>query len=1024
MHRRNNQIHFCLSLFLILAVTFSQLSIPLINVKAQENISSGDSESWIAVSDRSNGIFILHPDGSELIQIYEPDTGNNIYTPSLKWSPDGQKLAYSMFDWESRRASIWIYSLGSESPQKLIDNSQGGFDWYPDSSAIIYDKYAERETEERFAATCSTDYMTSGPYPLAGLYKIDLSTGEDLLVVPAQTRYPLFNPDFSPDGTHILFQQHEWDSNAAYYNDHPQYVTTLSQPSRFQLLPGTLDDCDWSSDSKQIACGKWDDTTYDSSPIILFDTDGNEIDTILAADQSYNFQPLWSPLKNELVFSVSEFLSYADGPCFGGSRPGGSIESEQNIHHSFSDDLQKPVGPGFVSDWSPDGNSLLIGRDIAYSAANAPNIESGIYITDVNANQSSLLLAGNLAAWQPSGNDRAELEAEILKKSELIPKLESTSYTTLYGLETIDIEAFDEEAARDLISQLESLDTVPINQASAFQRLVLQEDAIADNLNYAILLSSDLGETTADTFKLFWGLGELAAGTSGSLQSAMLNTAFRIQTAFFTQFEDPHMREAAQESFDSLLEIYEAKDTGDISNLVAELIISDLIVRDSTPRYFQRYLDPVQLEIEKGVQSVENQGGQPWDFSGIYSEAELEAQRAKSIGQIAGDTAHEIYLDVQYRSQISDLLTTISDLLVNASGRSVTWLNAWAVLSRIPAFIVEMYQDAVLSNALACVTEMSTGVGELVFQPTGEFNECPQLADIAQLPDWFDKLSWNNAQQTWVNDSTLLQETIEATSAGIAESENLGINSLVNDFNTQKNDFQSTNHLTQTILLPPGGEEIFRTTEPIELELLSLDIELLAYEIALTAVTEDPDDQAAQQAFEISSEALLSRMASIPEKFDTLSSLPGGGQSAIPVITDAPSNIRSGENLPTEITLTIANAGSADLQSARLTASMAGKELQAVDLQLLPAGSTVQQQLSFTPLKSDQQVLLITISGGGRTDTIWVPVIIMNEVEGVEDQNVSLLQRVNTRWLGTVLIGLGLIFAIAGSIGLIRLRSQ
>jgi len=1029
MQRHHNAIRFCMSFLILLVVIFTQLGIHPNNVSAQE---TGDDESWIAVSGRSNGLFILHPDGTGLLQIADADADNNTYIFNLNWSPDGQSLAYAVIDWETRRASIWVYHLGSEVPVRLIENSHGGFDWYPDGSAILYDKYAEREERVTALVTCDVDYLASGPFRFDGLFRRDLNNDQDVLVVPAHANYPLHNPEFSPDGTHVLFQQHEWDSPTAYYNDHPQYVTSIRQPGQFHPLPGTLDDCDWSNDSQKIACGKWDGACAegDSCPLVLFNPEGSEISRIPAAEPGFNFQPVWSPLNNELVFSSSEFRSFADGPCFGGSKPGGSPSSNQNDFYSFQDNEQRTLFPGSVQDWSPDGRRLLIFEDQWTEDGNSVTIENHIYITDIESKHKKFLAEGELAAWQPGLNNKSQLDELVSEKNELISQLEKSSFTTFYGQNTVEIIPFNEQSARDLIIQLESQEIVPDEQLAAFQRLVLQEEAIAHNLDDAVQLAGDLGETTADTFKIFWGLGELAAGTSGNLQSALMSASFRVQLAFMDQFDDPKLRLAAQDSFDFMMEKIAANDDVSIANLLAEILLSDLIVTDSTPRYLSRYTDPVQSEIEKGVRSAGLQGEKPWEITGTHSAAELEAQRAKSVSQIASGTAHEIYSDVQNRSQLSEIITDISDLLVNASGRSLTWLNVWAVLTRIPSILVEMYQDAVLSNALACVTYMSSGAGELIFNPTGEFEECPQLDSLAQLPeapklpDWFDRDALDETKPTWTNQSIELLAYLEENQTTLTGSDNVMSDSLVTDFETLSSNFFATNHLTQTLLFSPDDSDLSQITEPVALELLSLDIELLAYEIALAAFEEDPGDQEAQEALEFSSGALQERLISIPEKLDTLASLPGGGQSAIPVILEAPADIQMEENLPKEITVTISNFGSLDLQSARLTVSIAGEEITVVDLQSIPAGDSVQQLLSFTPPKSDRKVLEIELSGNGRTDTIWIPITTIPADELVELQSPDRSQGTLTRWPGFVFIAFGIIFVFAGSIGLFRLRSK
>lgn len=355
---------------------------------------------WIAITGWYNPLILIHPDGSRQIEVAQPAADRKTTFTNLKWSPDGKFLAFAETEMESGIATIWLFRPGDESPRKLVENSNSGFDWYPDSSAILYDRYAQQTTQSGRDFSCPSEYPATGPNRYDGLYRhaLDAESTNDERVISPTGKYPLLNPEFSPDGEHILFQQHEWDSPRAYYNAWPQYVVSLDEPNQVVKLPDTLDDCAWSQNGQTIACGAWDETCSEanSCPIVLFSTLGEETGRLPAAVRRFDQRPLWSPERDELVFNSSEYRGFADGPCGGFSRPSDSPGDSTVWLYSISTGDAKALIAGSPVAWSPGGANLLVVRD-------GPDqfYDPAIYITDWQGNEPALLAEGDQAAWQP-----------------------------------------------------------------------------------------------------------------------------------------------------------------------------------------------------------------------------------------------------------------------------------------------------------------------------------------------------------------------------------------------------------------------------------------------------------------------------------------------------------------------------------------------------------------------------------------------------------------------------------------------
>jgi hypothetical protein len=382
----------------LLVVLIGKNALASVAKNEANNQESLPSLQWIVVAGNDDSLYLIHPDGSGRRDIDLSQAGEDVYSSNIKWSPDGRYLAFTdKFD--ARVSAIWIYRLADGSFQQLVTDSNGGYDWYPDSRAILFDKYAERGVDPESRFGCEGDYLDSGPNAYDGLYRYDLETGDETLVISPPEKYPLFSPRFSSDGRQVLFFQHEWDSTTS-YSKLVYYVTEVESPSRFYPLNPASGGCSWAADSNRIACHIWDRNCAmaRSCPIAIYSSTGEELDRFPGVRERYDRYPIWSPVNDELVFSTTdEYDPIGGDPCSFNPQPfiiPGDFPVEL---YSFTDQQRRSLVNGIPLGWSPDGQYLLITSGIRLNADDSRRV----FIVDRQGGELILLANGNWAVWQP-----------------------------------------------------------------------------------------------------------------------------------------------------------------------------------------------------------------------------------------------------------------------------------------------------------------------------------------------------------------------------------------------------------------------------------------------------------------------------------------------------------------------------------------------------------------------------------------------------------------------------------------------
>ena len=146
-------------------------------------------------------VFNSHRDGTRDIYIMDAN-GKNVrkvfrrlaYREYPVWSPDGKKLVYTnAADW-----GIYVGTINSQQEERITSaNFLGGWPaWSPDGPEVAF-------------------ISTEGPWACS-LKVVNLEKRKERLLMPKEEIGKFFDPDWSPDGTRIVFH---WSKKGIYVMD-------------------------------------------------------------------------------------------------------------------------------------------------------------------------------------------------------------------------------------------------------------------------------------------------------------------------------------------------------------------------------------------------------------------------------------------------------------------------------------------------------------------------------------------------------------------------------------------------------------------------------------------------------------------------------------------------------------------------------------------------------------------------------------------------------------------------------------
>jgi TolB protein len=192
------------------------------------------------------------------------------------WSPDGSKLAASIFPTGGGERTIWVMNAdGSNARQVAAAENVSVPSWSPDGMTIAYSASTDGRTEIHLVGADGSEHR--------------IIQSEE-----AEGTFAIFSAKPSPDGTEILFDRGT-DSGFDIF-----VMKVDGSDVRRLTTTGTDYDPHWSPDGTKIAFTRQQGATSD---IFVMNADGGDVRRLTdGGDKSTNLYPQWAPDGTKIAY--------------------------------------------------------------------------------------------------------------------------------------------------------------------------------------------------------------------------------------------------------------------------------------------------------------------------------------------------------------------------------------------------------------------------------------------------------------------------------------------------------------------------------------------------------------------------------------------------------------------------------------------------------------------------------------------------------------------------------------------------
>ncbi|MXZ95679.1 MAG: hypothetical protein F4Y99_07125 [Acidimicrobiaceae bacterium] len=295
------------------------------------------------------------------------------------WSPDGSLIAYQ------HRGSIHLVEPDGSSTRELVRGE--GASWSPDGSLIVYSSDRSPASADRAGAGASTDgvlllaandiRLNDEPEPLPWEIHVIAPdrTNHTQLTQRSHAGWDKFDPQWSPDGTRILYAYPSWRGDGEVY-------VMNADGTESHLITDNGHSPGWSHDSSSIYYTRFRPLSYRALDIFVVHPDGTNLATLVADADN----PAWSPDGTRIAYSSYGQITVANADGTG------ARQLTDVLTHSYE-------GRNFAPVWSPDGTRIAYNHGSTYSQT---------YLMDPDGTNKTLLSRDasrdRTNVWSPDGS--------------------------------------------------------------------------------------------------------------------------------------------------------------------------------------------------------------------------------------------------------------------------------------------------------------------------------------------------------------------------------------------------------------------------------------------------------------------------------------------------------------------------------------------------------------------------------------------------------------------------------------------